>query len=117
MAYGRAFIAIDTPEMQLGVRALQFGRTWTALIVLQVAIAVAALPGAISKAEVLLRLGTVPPATAASRLLKGTLTHAARDRDDLRRATGLMFAVGLLAAAGPARRGLAVDPTEALRNE
>jgi ABC-type lipoprotein release transport system permease subunit len=28
-----------------------------------------------------------------------------------------MFAVGLLAAVGPARRGLAVQPTEALRNE
>ena len=26
----------------------------------------------------------------------------------------VMFAVGLLAAAGPARRGLAIDPTEAL---
>ena len=30
---------------------------------------------------------------------------------------GVMFAVGLLAAAGPARRGLEVQPTEALRNE
>jgi ABC-type lipoprotein release transport system permease subunit len=29
----------------------------------------------------------------------------------------VMFAVGLLAATGPARRGLAVQPTEALRNE
>ena len=29
----------------------------------------------------------------------------------------VMFAVGLLAAAGPARRGLAVQPTDALRNE
>ena len=29
----------------------------------------------------------------------------------------VMFAVRLLAAAGPARRGLAVQPTEALRNE
>jgi ABC-type antimicrobial peptide transport system permease subunit len=29
----------------------------------------------------------------------------------------MMFAVGLLAAVGPARRGLAVQPTEALRNE
>ena len=29
----------------------------------------------------------------------------------------VMFAVGLLAAAGPARRGLAIEPTEALRNE
>jgi ABC-type antimicrobial peptide transport system permease subunit len=29
----------------------------------------------------------------------------------------VMFAVGLLAAAGPARRAHAVQPTEALRNE
>jgi ABC-type antimicrobial peptide transport system permease subunit len=29
----------------------------------------------------------------------------------------VMFGVGLLAAAGPARRGLSVQPTEALRNE
>ena len=29
----------------------------------------------------------------------------------------LMFTVGLLAAIGPARRGLAVQPTEALREE
>ena len=29
----------------------------------------------------------------------------------------LMTAIGLLAAIGPARRGLAVQPTEALRDE
>jgi ABC-type lipoprotein release transport system permease subunit len=29
----------------------------------------------------------------------------------------LMFTVGILAAIGPARRGLAVQPTEALREE
>jgi len=29
----------------------------------------------------------------------------------------LMMAIGLLAALGPARRGLAVEPTEALREE
>jgi ABC-type antimicrobial peptide transport system permease subunit len=29
----------------------------------------------------------------------------------------VMFTVGLLAALGPARRGLAVQPTEALREE
>jgi ABC-type lipoprotein release transport system permease subunit len=29
----------------------------------------------------------------------------------------LMMAIGLLAALGPARRGLAVQPTEALREE
>jgi predicted permease len=52
---------------------MQLGRTWTALIVLQVAIAVAALPGAIAKAEGLLRLGTVKPAAAAAPLLRGAL--------------------------------------------
>ena len=30
---------------------------------------------------------------------------------------GIMFAVGILAALGPARRGLAVQPTEALRED
>ncbi|CAN5532289.1 hypothetical protein BH23ACI1_BH23ACI1_32550 [soil metagenome] len=29
----------------------------------------------------------------------------------------VIFVVGLLAAAGPAHRGLAIEPTEALRNE
>ena len=58
--------------------AMQLGRTWTALIVVQVAIAVAALPGAIYKANGLLRMGTVPPAAAAARLLKGTL-HMPRE--------------------------------------
>jgi ABC-type antimicrobial peptide transport system permease subunit len=32
-------------------------------------------------------------------------------------AAGVMMAVGLLAAAGPARRGLRVQPTEALKEE
>ena len=31
--------------------------------------------------------------------------------------SAVMFAVGLLAAAGPARRGLAIEPTESLRAE
>ena len=52
---------------------MQLGRTWTALIVVQVAFAVAALPGAIFKAAGLLRMGTLPPAAAAARLLRGTL--------------------------------------------
>jgi ABC-type antimicrobial peptide transport system permease subunit len=30
---------------------------------------------------------------------------------------GIMFTVGVLAALGPARRGLAIQPTEALREE
>ena len=52
---------------------MQLGRTWTALIVVQVAFAVAALPGTIFKAAALLRMGTLPPAAAADRLLRGTL--------------------------------------------
>jgi len=52
---------------------LQLGRTWTALIVLQVAIAVAILPGAIYKAQQLLTLGFRPPAPAASDMLRGRL--------------------------------------------
>ena len=52
---------------------VQLGRTWTALIVVQVAFAVAALPGTIFKAAGLLRMGTLPPAAAAARLLRGTL--------------------------------------------
>ena len=52
---------------------MQLGRTWTALIVVQVAFAVAALPGAIFKAAGLLRMGTLPPAAAAASLLRGTL--------------------------------------------
>ena len=52
---------------------MQLGRTWTALIVVQVAFAVAALPGTIFKAAGLLRMGTLPSAAAAARLLRGTL--------------------------------------------
>ena len=56
--------------------AMQLGRAWTALIVLQVALAVVALPGTIFKAAGLLRLGTRPPAAAAAGLLRGTLQMA-----------------------------------------
>ena len=52
---------------------MQLGRTWTALIVVQVAFVVAALPGTIFKAAGLLRMGTLPPAAAAARLLRGTV--------------------------------------------
>jgi predicted permease len=53
--------------------ALQLGRGWTALIVVQVAIAVAALPGAIDNAAGLVRIGMLPPDAAAATLLQGTL--------------------------------------------
>jgi predicted permease len=58
---------------------MQLGRTWTALIVVQVALAVAALPGVIYKASGLLQVGTLPPAAAAASLLGGTL-HMTSDR-------------------------------------
>ena len=52
---------------------MRLGGTWTALIVLQVALAVAALPAAIYNAYGALRLGSLQPAAAAERLLKGKL--------------------------------------------
>jgi putative ABC transport system permease protein len=56
--------------------AMRLGRTWTALIILQVAIAVAALPAAIYKAYGLFQLGTISPAPSAAALLRGTLLAA-----------------------------------------
>jgi predicted permease len=58
---------------------MRLGRTWTALILLQVALAVAALPGVIVKAAGLLRMGTLPAAPAAERLLAGTLQWPPED--------------------------------------
>ena len=53
--------------------AMQLGRTWTALIVLQVALAVAALPGALQKAHGLIQMAMRPPAPVADKLLRGTV--------------------------------------------
>ena len=77
---GRRAIRITPPVQQFSSRgtAMQLGRTWTALIVVQVAFAVAALPGTIFKAAGLLRMGTLPPAAAAAGLLGGTL-HMSSD--------------------------------------
>jgi putative ABC transport system permease protein len=52
---------------------LQLGRTWTALIVMQVAIAVAALPAAMHFSGASYRQGTLKPPVVAHTLLKGTL--------------------------------------------
>jgi len=53
---------------------LQLGRTWTALIVMQVAIAVAVLPAAIHNGQEAVRLGIRAAAPVASDLLRGSLT-------------------------------------------
>jgi predicted permease len=52
---------------------LQLGRTWTALIVMQVAIAVAVLPAALHFSSASYRQGTLKPPAVAHTLLKGTL--------------------------------------------
>ena len=52
---------------------LQLGRTWTVLIIVQVAIAAAAMPAAVNYAEQSLRIGTRAPAAVADRLIQGTL--------------------------------------------
>jgi putative ABC transport system permease protein len=60
---------------QLSARGagLQLGRTWTALIVLQVALAVAVLPAAIYKVEGTYRIGMREAAPAAEPLLRADL--------------------------------------------
>jgi putative ABC transport system permease protein len=67
------------PERGAG---LQLGRIWTALIVVQVAIAVAVLPAALHNAREALALATRAPSPMANTLLRGTLVapepHAAR---------------------------------------
>jgi predicted permease len=53
--------------------AMQLGRTWSALIIVQVALAVAALPAAVEFADQSIRLGLRDPAAAAHRLLRATV--------------------------------------------
>jgi predicted permease len=53
--------------------SMQLGRMWSALIIVQVAVAVAALPAAVDFSEQSIRLGTRAPAPAAHRLLRATL--------------------------------------------
>lgn len=60
---------------------MQLGRTWTALIIVQVALAVATLPGTIHKAAGLLRLGTLAPAPAVTALVAGTVHSSDRTSD------------------------------------
>ena len=52
---------------------MRLGRTWTALIVLQVAVAVAVLPPALNKAERGYRTGMRPPPPSVTPLLRATL--------------------------------------------
>lgn len=64
--------------------ATQLGRTWTTLVIVQVALAVTALPVAIYNDEGAPRLGSLQPAVAAGQLLKGgleTSRELGRDSD------------------------------------
>lgn len=67
-------------RMQVGLQqvaarsaSMQLGRTWTVLIVLQVAFAVAALPAALYNAAGALRMGMRKAPPQASQLLRGSL--------------------------------------------
>ncbi|MGH7575893.1 MAG: ABC transporter permease, partial [Longimicrobiales bacterium] len=53
---------------------MQLGRTWTALIVVQVAIAVAVLPGAIFYTDEMVRFGTRDPGYAADEFISAALS-------------------------------------------
>ena len=56
-----------------GATGMQLGRTWTVLIVVQVAIAVAVLPGAVFNASQLMRYGSTDPGFAAEDFLMARL--------------------------------------------
>ena len=60
-------------QFSLRGSTLPLGRTWTALIIMQVAIAAAAMPAAVNYAEQSLRIGVRAPADVADRLVRGTL--------------------------------------------
>jgi putative ABC transport system permease protein len=81
---------------------LQLGRVWTALIVLQVAIAVAALPAALYNAEAGYRVGMRQPSPAAAPLLRATVTMSAGEaaisgNDAAGRAQAALFAARMTA--------------------
>ena len=64
---------------------MRLGGTWTALIVIQVALAVAALPVALYNAEGALRVGRLQPAASAAQMLAGRLvTSRELERGDTR---------------------------------
>ncbi len=56
--------------------AMQLGRTWTAFIIVQLAVVVAALPCAANFAGASLQLGTVTPAAASNSMLNAVLAGA-----------------------------------------
>lgn len=59
---------------------MRLGGTWTTLIVVQIALAVAVLPGTIYKAYGLLRVGTLAPSATATELLEATVSLPADER-------------------------------------
>jgi predicted permease len=59
--------------------SMRLGRTWTALVFLQVAVTVAALPAAMYRANESFRIGMLGAAPAARDLIRGTLAFS---RDD-----------------------------------
>jgi predicted permease len=63
----------DLQQFSARGAGVRLGRTWTALIVLQVAVAVAVLPAALYYGSQVLRLATRRPAPAAHGLVRATL--------------------------------------------
>ena len=73
---------------------VQLGSTWTALIVLQVAIAVMALPGALHFATAAYRFGVRQPSPVAHNLIEGVL-YATMDDDQPAETRPARFQAGL----------------------
>jgi ABC-type antimicrobial peptide transport system permease subunit len=77
------------------------------------------LTGIFARASVQLGLGVVSGLMLAAAVAwaAGEASPTGRNVALLSFAAALMVTIGLLAALGPARRGLAVQPTEALKEE
>lgn len=91
-------LAVTGRRLQSGLQqfsargsSVDLGRTWTALVVLQVAAAVVGLPLGVGQAHGLLRAGSAGPAPGADRLLRADLAVAQeREGDAARRVTTLI---------------------------
>ena len=118
MSYTHAFLGMDKPEDVIGLHLMQGTITLLLVVVcLNVAILVYART-ATRQAEIAVRsaLGVIAAAPLV-RATRGDLVEG-NEAVILPFVVALfMIAVGFLAALGPARRGLRIQPTEVLRDE
>ena len=110
----RRDVRADLQQLVAGGSGMRLGRTWTLLIVTQVAVAVAVLPGAFAGVAAWKRADTAQAKAAARQMLTATLYF---DRADLadQRPVGRRSVVGKLATLGSNRTAVVSDADAAAR--